>query len=55
MFQSAYACDKDIKILENFKHFTSVMCNESGSSHEVLQQTGLAQGIMDSLITSIWL
>ena len=51
---SVYACGEDIEILKNFTYLGSVVHNNSRSSQEVTQWIGLAHGIMDLIITTIW-
>ena len=51
--QSVHACGKEIEISENFTYLGNVEHNDGGLSQEVVQQIGLAHGIMDSLSTSI--
>ena len=46
--QSVQACGEDIEILKTFTYLGSVVHNE------VTRRIGLAQGVMDSLNTSIW-
>ena len=45
--QSVQVCGEDIEILKNFTYLGSVVHNDGGSSQEVIQQIGLAHGIMD--------
>ncbi|XP_045129087.1 uncharacterized protein LOC123514896 [Portunus trituberculatus] len=52
--QSVNACDEDIEISENFTYLGSVLCNDGGTSQEVVRQIGLTHSIMDSLNISIW-
>ncbi|KAG0713853.1 hypothetical protein GWK47_015271 [Chionoecetes opilio] len=52
--QSVHACGKDIEILESFTYLGSAVHNDGGSRQEVLQQIGIAHGVMDSFSGSIW-
>ena len=52
--QSVHACGEDIEVLESFTYLGSVVHNNGGSSQDVTRRIGLAQGVMNSLNTSIW-
>ena len=53
--QSIHACGKVIDILDSFTYLGSVVHNNGGSRQKVLQQIGLAHGVMDSLAQHAYL
>ena len=52
--QSIHACGEDIDIFDSFKYLGSVVHNNGVSLQKVLRRICLANGVVDSISTSIW-
>ena len=48
VIQSVHAWDENIEISENVIFLSTVVCNNGGSSQEIIGRTGLVHGVMKS-------